>query len=131
MKNIDIVNTYFKNYIQLDDNIIGNYCIAEFGLNSYEINEYGICTQECEKCWNQELEIDIDKILELFRWKYNNYKAEIKQLQHLQSIVLKGIQNICPHENIYEYSDDEYMTWNPGDEDRIIKKCKDCSKILS
>jgi len=127
MKNIDIVNTYFKNYMYFDDDI-KSYCIIEFGLNSYEINEHGICTKECEICWNQESEININEILRLLWWKYNNYKAQIKGLQNSQSLILKGIQNACPHVNTY--IDNEYMPWNPGDEDKVIKKCKDCGNII-
>jgi len=59
-------------------------------------------------------------------------KNEIKVLYDKEKEILKEIQELCPHKNIYIYNDNEYAPWfDKDEEEKIIKKCKDCGKILN
>ena len=69
-------------------------------------------------------------ILITLQEEYKSIKQQIKELHKKEKETLNTIQKVCTHKDTYTYTDDEYMPWNPGDEDKIVRKCKDCGKII-
>ena len=131
MRRFDVVKKYLKFIPDFD---IYKYCPSHFGLDDRNKYNYKECGQEsppCKECWNDESEVDNEKLLSFIRMLYENNKIKIRELHKKERELLDSIQELCPHKNTYTYSDDTYMLWNPGDEDKIVKKCKDCGKILS
>ena len=127
MRKFDIV----KNYLHfVPDFDIYKCCPSYFGLE--DMNDCGKYINRediCKTCWEQESNKNELSVL----WElYNLNNRQIKELHKKERLILDSIQELCPHKNVDTYNDDTYMPWNPEyDEDRIVKKCKDCGKILS
>ena len=129
MRKFDIITNYLKFVPDFD---IYKYCPSYFGLDDINCSKYTNREEICKTCWEQESEVNNEIILSAL-WKlYNVNKNEIKVLYDKEKEILKEIQELCPHKNIYIYNDNEYAPWfDKDEEEKIIKKCKDCGKILN
>ena len=127
MRKFDIIKKYLKFVPDFD---IYKYCPSFFGLDDIDCSKYTNREEICKTCWEQESEIDNEKILEFIRRLHRDNIKEVKKLHEKNNELLEAMKELCTHKNTYIYIDDEYMPWNPGDEDKIIKECKDCGKII-
>ena len=127
MRKFDIIKKYLKFVPDFD---IYKYCPSFFGLDDIDCSKYTNREEICKTCWEQESEIDNEKILEFIRRLHRDNIKEVKKLHEKNNELLEVMKELCTHKNTYIYIDDEYMPWNPGDEDKVIKKCKDCGKII-
>ena len=132
MTRFDVVKKYLKFVPDFD---IYKYCPSYFGLDDRNKYNYKECGQEsppCKECWSDESEVDNEKLLSFIRRLYDNNKEEIKKLHKKNNELLDAIQELCPHKNVYAYDENKYVPWfDKDEEEKIIKKCEDCGKILN
>jgi len=127
MRKFDIVKKYLKFIPDFD---IYKYCPIYFGLDDIDCSKYTNREEICKTCWEQESKVNNEKILEFLRRLHRDNIKEVKKLHEKNNELLEVMKELCTHKNTYIYIDDEYMPWNSGDEDKVIKKCKDCEKII-